>query len=68
MLKRYIIYLIRWQISTPVIAFCFMLFLDRFGTVLTTVLANLVGGLIFFWIDIFIFKPSKQTRVVSNKD
>lgn len=54
MIRRYLLYLVRWQLSTPVLAFCVVYF-ARFGNLWATVLANLLGGLLFFWIDRFIF-------------
>lgn len=55
MFKKYCLYLLRWQLSTPLLALCLM-FLNGFGTVLPSIIANLIGGLIFFWIDMWIFK------------
>lgn len=56
MLKRYTLYLLRWQASTPILAAFVWLLTEHIGAMATTVLANLVGGLIFFWIDMMIFK------------
>ena len=63
---QFLFYLIRWQLSSPILA----IFMS--GTVafinktkikwptkaewLGAVIANLVGGIIFFWIDRLIFK------------
>ena len=52
--KRYGLYLLRWQASTPLIAFV-MYALSGYDYILITVVANIIGGLIFFWIDQFIF-------------
>lgn len=54
MLKRYLAYLARWQLSTPILAVCIGTF-AAWGNVMATVMANLIGGLIFFWIDRCIF-------------
>lgn len=54
MLKRYLLYLLRWQLSTPVLAVV-LLWLSNFSVTFATVVANLIGGLIFFWVDRFIF-------------
>ena len=54
LLKRYILYLARWQLSTPILAFCVAYFV-MFGDFWATVIANFIGGLIFFWVDRFIF-------------
>lgn len=59
--KRYAFYLIRWQLSTPILAPVVAYFKDSptmFGTRedwIGSAVANLIGGLIFFWVDQFIF-------------
>jgi hypothetical protein len=55
MVKKYLLYLVRWQISTPILAVCVYLLSPHIGSVLTTVVANFIGGLIFFWVDKLIF-------------
>jgi hypothetical protein len=57
-LKRYALYLIRWQLSTPILAVCVVWFVSL-GATLATVIANFIGGLIFFWVDRFIFQSEK---------
>lgn len=54
MFRRYMLYLIRWQLSTPILAVCLAWFI-KFGNLWSTVIANFIGGLIFFWVDRFIF-------------
>jgi DNA-directed RNA polymerase subunit RPC12/RpoP len=63
MWKRYLLYLIRWQLSTPILAP-----LIAFGTGspvfdakswLWSGIANLIGGALFFWVDKFIFTSRK---------
>lgn len=56
MIKKYFLYLCRWQLSTPILAIFVYLMTDKLGSLVTTILANLVGGLIFFWLDQYIFK------------
>ncbi|HAR96849.1 MAG TPA: hypothetical protein DCR97_12935 [Deltaproteobacteria bacterium] len=53
-LKRYGLYLIRWQLSTPILALV-LLWLSTTNKWTATIIANLIGGLIFFWVDRFIF-------------
>ena len=53
-LKQFILYLIIWQLSTPILALC--LYLLHFDTLINTIIANLVGGCLFFFIDEKIFK------------
>src|SRR3954452_1898454 len=51
--KRFLFYLLRWQMSTPVL----WLVVSQLGAGLgATVLANLIGGSIFFWVDRIIFR------------
>lgn len=57
MFKKYFLYLIRWQLSTPILAIV-LLWLSDMSTLWATVIANLIGGLIFFWVDKFIFKKA----------
>ncbi len=52
--KRYTLYLLRWQASTPILAGVGIL-LAGMGYLIAAVVANLIGGLIFFWVDQFIF-------------
>lgn len=63
MKKKYFLYLIRWQLSTPIL-YLVLLLLPMIGIkdkLLITVIANLIGGLIFFWIDLLlIFRKDKD--------
>jgi hypothetical protein len=55
MIKTYLLYLLRWQLSTPILYICInYLPFDNFKTIIS----NLIGGLIFFWVDRLIFKKS----------
>lgn len=57
-------YLIRWQLSTPIL----WLVVRNLGASLwPTVLANLIGGAIFFWVDKFIF-TSKAVEIWHIKE
>lgn len=53
-MKQYIMYLFRWQLSTPILAL--VLYLLNFNEIIETIIANLIGGLIFYWIDKWIFR------------
>lgn len=57
--KKYFLYLVRWQLSTPILAIVLKL-LAHMNTLLATIIANLIGGLIFFWIDKIIFKKKSD--------
>ena len=67
MIKRYGLYLVRWQLSTPILAVCVSYFVSL-GNLWATVIANLIGGLIFFWVDRFIFTSPLIEPVWSIKD
>jgi hypothetical protein len=59
--KKYLLYLIRWQLSTPILALCVIWF-AAFGEIWSTIIANFIGGLIFFWIDRWIFRKTDILR------
>ena len=52
--KRYFAYLIRWQLSTPILYFV-IVWMAAYDNLTATIVANLIGGLIFFWVDQYIF-------------
>lgn len=54
-MKRFIIYLMRWQLSGVILAPCIYLMKD-YGSIVSAIVANLIGGIIFYWIDKLIFK------------
>ena len=47
--------MIRWQLSTPILALVLWL-LAGMNALTVTIIANLIGSLIFFWVDKFIFR------------
>ena len=64
--KRYTFYLLRWQCSTPVLALCLQYL--HLGVFWNTVMANLIGGLIFFWVDRYIFKKNNKNDLWEVSD
>ena len=57
MLKRFIIYALRWQLSTPVMWPVLAYFASLgFNYFIALAAANFVGACIFFWVDKFIFR------------
>ena len=60
-MKRFILYLIRWQLSSPILALC-LFFLEPVGTIWATIIANLIGGAIFFFVDKRIFKEENENE------
>ena len=65
MIKKYILYLIRWQLSTPVLAL--ILYILKINVILETIIANLIGGLIFFWVDYKIFNRGEKWKIEKKK-
>ena len=65
--KKYTLYLIRWQLSTPILAIVLKLLSDM-NTLTATIIANLIGGLIFFWIDKIIFKKKSDVPLWEIKE
>jgi len=66
--KRYFAYLIRWQLSTPILYFV-IVWMANYDNLVATIVANLIGGLIFFWVDQYIFTSkalSAQWEVRDN--
>lgn len=53
--KRFIMYALRWQLSTPVYACVLYCVNDKYGYTTKTIIANFIGACIFYWIDRFIF-------------
>ena len=51
---RFLAYLIRWQLSSPILALCMWLMGD-WNIVIATIIANLIGGCIFYFVDKKIF-------------
>lgn len=54
-IKRFVLYLVRWQLSSPILAIC-LIWLGGLGAVWATIVANLLGGCVFYLIDKKIFK------------
>ena len=58
---QYVLYLLRWQLSSPLLALC-LWWLGGIGVVWATIISNLIGGLAFFWLDKLIFKGDRDGR------
>ena len=73
MLKKLLLYAFRWQLSSPILAVVMAIVKGTpnwFGTAeewKAAAIANLVGSLIFFWVDRFIF-TSGAVEVWNFKD
>ena len=53
-MKKFFLYILRWQLSTPILAL--VLYLLDTNEIVETIIANLIGGMIFFWVDKKIFR------------
>lgn len=67
-LIQYAAYLFRWQLSTPILWPCVALLNGVLGasstsTLIATTIANFIGGLIFFWVDRFIFTSRRMNPI-----
>jgi hypothetical protein len=61
-MNKLLLYLCRWQLSTPILAIVTMYTVDKIGSFYSAIIANLIGGLIFYKIDKLIFnKGTKNT-------
>lgn len=58
-MKRFILYLIRWQLSSPILALCMWLMGD-WNIAIATIIANLIGGCIFYFVDRRIFNDGER--------
>lgn len=55
-MKKFLMYTVRWQLSTPILWACIKylrVFVD--SDLILTIIANLIGASIFFWVDKYIF-------------
>lgn len=59
-MRRLIAYILRWQMSTPILAVV-TYWLSGYGTILSSIAANLIGGMLFYKIDEKIFNNHKET-------
>ena len=55
---EFILYLIRWQMSSPILYLCLSKL--NLGTFWNTIIANLIGGIIFYWVDKAIFRKGEK--------
>lgn len=63
---KYVLYILRWQLSTPILWLVTFLTIKLFGNFIAVVLANLIGALMFFWIDKRIFNGTNKQK--TNKE
>lgn len=54
-MKRFLLYALRWQLSSPILAVC-LIWLGGLGPIWATIIANAIGAAIFYIVDKKIFK------------
>jgi len=64
-IKRFGAYLFRWQLSSPILGVVIWLMPDP---VWGTVIANFIGGCIFYWVDRWIFSTKELSVQWEKKD
>lgn len=55
--------MVRWQLSSPILAVC-MVWMGGWNVAIATIVANLIGGCIFFWVDKWIFGDKKADKAI----
>ena len=59
MIKKYLLYIVRWQLSTPILYVVIWALTGIIDAIWITIIANFIGALIFFWVDKFIFRKRR---------
>lgn len=57
-MNKFLLYLLRWQLSTPVLWYVLKILLPYTDEFIATVVANLIGGCMFYFVDKSIFRRS----------
>ncbi|MCL2484095.1 MAG: hypothetical protein FWD89_03495 [Firmicutes bacterium] len=60
LLKKYSMYIVRWQLSTPILYVVIWALTGIIDAIWITIIANFIGALIFFWVDKFIFRKKRS--------
>ena len=50
------LYIIRWQLSTPILYICMKLMIPKINMIWATIISNLIGALIFYPVDKWILR------------
>lgn len=72
-MKKFVLYLLRWQLSTPIMTILVALIKhspQKFGNLQdwkTMALANLLASIFFFWVDRYIFTIVSSKKVSPEK-
>lgn len=65
-MNKLLIYLLRWQLSTPILAVITYYTMDAIGSIKSAILANFIGGLLFYKIDKLIFNSNGRKNKTNN--
>ena len=57
--KQYLLYIIRWQLSTPILALC-LIWLASLNEITATIIANFIGAILMYPVDKFIFSSDRK--------
>lgn len=66
-MTRYLLYLFRWQCSTPIL-WGALYFMSSMNPLYATIIANFLGGCIFFFVDRWIFDKKVKARTLKNRE
>lgn len=58
-IKKFVLYLLRWESSSLILAPCLTL-LGHLGEWPATIIANAIGAVIFFGVDFLIFRDKEK--------
>jgi membrane protein YqaA with SNARE-associated domain len=57
---KFLIYALRWQASTIPLAGITKLVAPEYGYVIAAIIANLIGAVLFYWFDKWLFRSKKD--------
>ena len=55
-MNKLLLYVIRWQLSSPILYFCMKFMVPTIDMIYATIISNLIGALIFFPVDKWIIR------------
>ena len=66
---RFLLYLLRWQLSGLILYPVLLITLPHTNVAISTIIANLLGGCLFFWIDLLLLTKGKsnEKRIIKTK-
>ena len=61
---RFMLYLLRWQLSTPILYLVLRIMLPYTSELCATIVANLIGGCVFYFVDREIFRGKNDRHTL----